>query len=193
MSLLFPTTKQEGTWAGWLFALLFAGSLALLAASYWSVYPSSEAHFSAFGAALLLSVPAVVLLLVRAHRLVSRGLHLYYSKGRPVPIGQQFMTWLGVLFVLYFGLQALLAVAVWFPLGASLDRSFVVAEAKPCKRKCSGCSHRVKLASWSGSEIGSLCAEHIEPRLQQGERVVVRGRFSALGVYVESLRRASAS
>lgn len=192
MNLLSPTSKAEVERSGWLFVALFILPLIPLGVLWWSAYPTADAHWRAFGTALVLSFPATVWAVRRASKLVELGIHRYYSKARPLGWRQYAGVWLGLLLVLYAWASAVAAIWVWLPVRPASEQSFAVAEAKQCTRRCLGCYRQAKLAAWPGSTIGSICVEGIDPMVQSGERLVVRGRFSSLGVHVQSVRRANA-
>lgn len=192
MSMLSPTSREEIERSSWFFAAFFILPFVLLIAFWWGAYPSAHVRWVAVGAAVLLSLPATVWIVRRAKRLAEQGIHPYYSKTRPPPVRKYFLVWLGALLVVYMWASAATAALVWLPSHAASEQSFVVSEVRQRNRKFLGCYREAKFASWPGSSIGSVCVDSIDPEVQPGQRLVVRGRFSLFGVYVQSIHREKA-
>ena len=191
MSLLCPSSKAEVARSGWLFAVLLLLPLVPFGPLWWSAHLTAGAHWWAFGTAAFLSLPTAVWSVRRVNRLVGLGIHPHYSKARPMPSRQYFAVWVGVLLSLYAWGAAAVTSWVSLPFRLTSEQSFVVVEARECKTRCLACKRRATLGSWPGA-FGSVCVDWIEPAVQAGERLVVRGRFSPLGVHVESVHRANA-
>ena len=189
MKRFFPTPNATFAQSGWPFLAFFALPVISLALFFRSTFPSAQAHWWAFSVATLLSVPASVWLFRRTNRLVKLGLHPHYSELHPMPSRDRLYAWLGVFLGCYSWTLAVVMALVWLPLHPMSEQAFDVAETRQCIRKCFGCYHEAKLSSWPGLNFGSICVESFVPLVQAGERLVVSGRFSPFGVYVQSLRR----
>lgn len=190
MSLLSPTNPVDVKRAGWVFGGLILMPLLAHLAFLDNTYLSSDAWFRAWMVAVALGVPVGVLLVRRMYRLIRLGLHPTYSaKSAPSPFQFYIALPIVMMFLVVLWAHMLVGAFVWFPGRPILERTFVVAEARECKRKCGGCRYKARLRGWPGRDMAQVCTQGIEPRVQGGEPLVVRGRFSSLGVHVESVRR----
>jgi hypothetical protein len=192
MSIWSPESPAEVARAGWIFVALLFAPLAVFPALWWHVYMTPSANVYSAACAGILGVPATWIVLSRGQRLASLGLHPYYGRHRRMGAREFIVGFLGIFLSLYAWATAAVFLAVWMQASRPAERTFAVSEAKQCTSKCLGCSRKAKFVGWPGISVSPVCVEGFRPDIVQGERVVVKARFSAIGVYVESINRASA-
>lgn len=144
-----------------------------------------------WGVGLVFGVPLGLLFALGYKKRLARGL---VADHRSAPtLGQVYIAVpVTMFFLVMLWAYMLVAISLWFPGRAPLERVFVVAEVEVCTtRKCGGCRVAVRLRGWPGQATTDVCTDDIQPRVRPGDSLVVRGHFSSLGVHVESVRRAS--
>jgi hypothetical protein len=105
---------------------------------------------------------------------------------------QRLVAALGIFVFVYVWLVSILFMGVALPHTSSSELSFTVSAVSECTRKCMGCRREAKLVAWPGTLKSTVCTDGLNSELAHGDRVVVKGRFSPLGVHVESVRGANA-
>jgi hypothetical protein len=191
VSILSPTTRAEVERSAWVLGGLLVTPILVQFFVRYSTYLAPDTLFETWIAGGLLGIVAGVALVWRTNRLIARGLHPRYPAGSVLPLKVLLVLPIAMALVMMMWAYALIAAFLWYPGRPTLERTFTVAETKACKRRCWGCRHTAHLAGWPGRASSSVCTHGLEPPIQVGDRVVVRGHFSSLGVHVESVRLAS--
>ncbi|MDO5653796.1 MAG: hypothetical protein Q4G39_06800 [Brachymonas sp.] len=155
------------------------------------VYPFSHVHLWLVKISVLCSVPLGIWLYRRDKAVPMPGVPRRYAK-RLKP-REYVMVALGLPLVLYVFFLSLVVLAMWWPGRALVEQAFVVATTSECNSRCGGCYYRAHLEPLAPGllqqqSLKHVCVEHLKP-LQDGNHLVLRGRFSSLGVYVQSVHR----
>jgi hypothetical protein len=190
MSYFFPASKQELDRAAWAISLLVLVPLLALLALLWSVYLSFEVVARAMPHGMVAGAALSVYMYERERRMAAIGLR-HHETGSRVP-------W-SFLFKVTPACTALIAVP-WAILATSVadlsrapmeDRVFTIAELKKCTgRHCGFCLTEARLDKWVGANMDAwFCVSRIDPPVQSGERLRLRGRFAEHVQYVHALGR----